>query len=226
MHRLINKNKYLVYIFFFLTLTTFNNLNISKFNFFEIKDIEIIQSKTNNIEIKKNLLENVSFAKGRNIFFINENEMKTKILNNKWVLNFSIRKKYPSKLIINFEKAEPIANIVLDNKIYLIGSNFKLLQSNKLNKKLPNIFGEPEIKNLKNFIQKINLSEIKYSNIRNFYYFKSGRWDISIDKKILIKLPQKNIIESLNLAKKIVNNKNILIKDSINLTVKNQIIIH
>ena len=222
----INKKKYLIYIFSFLILTTFYNQNLNKIKFFKIKDIEIIeQSAIKDQEIKKRLLKKLIFIKNKNIFLLNKNLIIAEIKKNEWISNFSIKKKYPSKLIINFDKAYPIANIVINDEIFFVGSNYKLIKSDNLDKNLPNIFGRPKMANLKKFIDQINLSNLNFKDIKNFYYLKSDRWNIKINKGILIKLPKENNLKSLNLVKEILDNEDILIKDSINLTIKNQAII-
>ena len=227
MLQLINKKKYLIYIFFFFILTTFNNLNLNKIKFFKIQDIEVIeQAAIKDHEIKKRLQKKLTFIKNKNIFLLNKNLIIAEIKKNEWISNFSIKKKYPSKLIINFDKAYPIANIVINDEIFFVGSNYKLIKSDNLDKNLPNIFGRPKMANLKKFIDQINLSNLNYEDIKNFYYLKSDRWNIKINNGILIKLPKEDNLKFLNLVKEILDNENILIKDTINLTIKDQAIIN
>lgn len=226
MHQLTDK-KYLIYIFFFIILSTFNNINFSKFDIFEIKEIDIIDQdfKTNNLVIK-NLEKELKIFKSKNIFFINKKEIDSEISKNAWILNFSIKKRYPSQLIINFKKAKPIASIIINDEIQYLGSNFKFIKSDEFFENLPIISGTPRISDLKIFIEKLQLSKIDYQHLTNIDYLKSGRWNIMTDNNILIKLPNDNIIKNLNFAKKILENNKIVVKDSINLTIKNQMIIN
>ena len=87
------------------------------------------------------------------------------------------------------------------------------------------IFGKPKIDQFKNLITNINLSSLSYKDISDIYYLKSCRWNLKIQDDVIIKLPRDNILDSLNLVKKILDNKNIIIKNTIDLTVKNQIIV-
>lgn len=226
MHQLIDR-KYLIYIFFFIILSTFNNINLNNFNIFKIKEIKIIDQdlKINDLVIE-NLEKKLTIFKNENIFFINKKEIDTEISKNAWILDFSIQKKYPSQLIINFKKAKPIATILVDDKIQYIGSNFKLIKSDVSVENLPNILGTPRLVDLKIFIEKLQLSEIDYQNISYIDYLKSGRWNIKTDNNILIKLPSDNIVKYLNFAKKILENDEIIVNDTINLTVKDQMIIN
>ena len=94
MLQLINKKKYLIYIFFFFILTTFNNLNLNKIKFFKIQDIEVIeQAAIKDHEIKKRLQKKLTFIKNKNIFLLNKNLIIAEIKKNEWISNFSIKKK-------------------------------------------------------------------------------------------------------------------------------------
>lgn len=228
MHQPIgNKLKYLIFLFLFISLTTFNNLELKNLNIFKIKEIEIIEVNISpNTKIKKNLEHELIKFKNKNIFLVDKINIKSQILKNEWVSEFSVQKKYPSKLIINFDKANPLANMIINDQSFLIGSNFRLIKSDVLYKDLPNVFGEPNMNDLKKFVKKVELSKINYKLVTDIYYLKSGRWNIKIENKILIKLPDTEIIHSLNLVNRILNNKDIVINNTINLTPKNQIIIN
>ena len=63
-----------------------------------------------------------------------------------------------------------------------------------------------------------------FSNLKELFFFPSGRWDILTNKDILIKLPQENIVVSLNLSKKLINNDNFKNYRFIDLRIKNQLV--
>tara|TARA_Y100000591_G_C21850556_1_gene711441 strand:+ start:713 stop:1399 length:687 start_codon:yes stop_codon:yes gene_type:complete len=227
MLQLINKKKYILYIFFFLILTTINNLKVKKLNIFAIKNIEIINQseKFYDESFNNKLIQEFDYLLNRNIFFIDKEKLNFKLLNNKLISNFKIKKNYPSKLVINYEKTRPIANIILDNQNFLIGSNYKLIETENMLEDLPNVFGKPKMKQFRQIIEQVNLSNINFDDITDYYYFKSMRWNIRLNNGILIKLPEDNFFEYLNLAWKILENEKVLIKNTLNLSVKNQVII-
>jgi cell division protein FtsQ len=227
MLQLTNKKRYLLYVFLFLILSTFNNLNITKSNFFQVKEIKVTGlDKAGDSEVIADLKKRLSILKNKNIFSIKKNLAQTEVFKNKWVSEVSIQRKYPSQLNVIVKKAAPIANIIVENNLYFVGSNFKLIKTQNLNKDLPNIFGKPTMLSLSILINQINKSNFDYQDIQEFYHLKSGRWDIKTNKDILIKLPKENILESLDFAYELINNQNFLIKKKINLTVKNQLIIN
>ena len=226
MHQLIDKKKYLFYLSIFFLLSTINSQSLINLKLFKIKDIEVLEDKSNiNNSVKEIIEDNLTIFKNQNIFLLDKNQIVKKISDNNWISNFSIQKKYPSKLIVNLKKTEPIAKIIVDNEIFYVGSNFKLIKSKIQFNDLPNIFGKPKINEFKKLITNLNLSSLSYKDISDIYYLKSGRWNLKIQDDVIIKLPRDNILESLNLVKKILDNKNIISKNTIDLTVKNQIIV-
>ena len=226
MHQLIDKKKYLLYLSIFFLLSTINSQSLINLKLFKIKDIEVLEDKSNiNNSVKEIIEDNLTIFKNQNIFLLDKNQIVKKISGNNWISNFSIQKKYPSKLIVNLKKTEPIAKIIVDNEIFYVGSNFKLIKSKIQFNDLPNIFGKPKINEFKKLITNLNLSSLSYKDISDIYYLKSGRWNLKIQDDVIIKLPRDNILESLNLVKKILDNKNITSKNTIDLTIKNQIIV-
>ena len=226
MHQLIDKKKYLLYLSIFFLLSTINSQSLINLKLFKIKDIEVLEDKSNiNNSVKEIIEDNLTIFKNQNIFLLDKNQIVKKISDNNWISNFSIQKKYPSKLIVNLKKTEPIAKIIVDNEIFYVGSNFKLIKSKIQFNDLPNIFGKPKINEFEKLITNLNLSSLSYRDISDIYYLKSGRWNLKIQNNIIIKLPRDDILESLNLVKKILDNKNIISKNTIDLTIKNQIIV-
>ena len=77
----INKKIY-IYILLFIFLGTFNNKDFKKITFPKITEINISGLSSEN---KFKLLENLDFLKLKNLLFLNDNEIKKKIKNNKLV---------------------------------------------------------------------------------------------------------------------------------------------
>ena len=191
MHQLIDKKKYLLYLSIFFLLSTINSQSLINLKLFKIKDIEVLEDKSNiNNSVKEIIEDNLTIFKNQNIFLLDKNQIVKKISDNNWISNFSIQKKYPSKLIVNLKKTEPIAKIIVDNEIFYVGSNFKLIKSKIQFNDLPNIFGKPKINEFKKLITNLNLSSLSYKDISDIYYLKSGRWNLKIQDDIIIKLPR------------------------------------
>ncbi len=179
-----------------ITLTTFNPNNIdTSFQLFKIENIEIKNLKI----LDKKKIRNSFYNEliGANLLIIDERKIKKISHDNDLIDYIEFKKIYPSKIQIIIHEKETIAIINNKrNKFYLIknGEEIKFFK-NKILEELPNIFGEQ-----KNFLKIYNaLKEIGFpvSEIRSFYYFDIGRWDIILKNNKVIKLPVENFLKSL-----------------------------
>ena len=214
--------KILIYFFLFLIIGTFNNKNFNNFNFPKIKKVEIIGLDENN---SFELLKKLNYLKLGNLFFINESEINQIIISDELVENYSVFKKYPSSLRINIIKTEFLANVKNEGDNFFLGSNGKLIKSNYVNKNLPFVFGKFDKDDFFDLKKIFTTTNFKFNEIKNFFYFKSGRWDIETYSGIKIKLPKDNIKDSLDLSFNILNKLKKEEIVSIDLRQKNQIII-
>jgi len=219
MHQKKSK-KILLYFFLLFVVGSINNITLSKIKFFQIKNINIKGLDDIENEI---LLSNLNNIFLKNILLINKNEISEVIEKNTLVQNYTILKKYPSTLNIRIEKTKFLAKINKKNKIFYLGSNGKLIKNN-IKYELPFIFGNPDINEFLRFKKIVDNSKINYKEIKNLYYFQSKRWDIELHDNLIIKLPKKNLDNSLNLAFDILKNDYLNKSRQIDLRIKNQII--
>lgn len=188
--------KIIIYFFLFLIIGTLNNKNLNNLDFMKIEKI-FIQGldEKNNFQLQNDL----SFLNVNNLFLLKKQKIEQIINSNNLVENFFVFKKYPSTLDIKIYQTTFLARLQKNNNNYILGSNRKLIDipQNEIN--LPFIFGDFKIKNF--FVLKKALDETNfdYQMIKNFFFFKSGRWDIETKNGLLIKLPEKNIKKSLEL---------------------------
>ena len=177
-------------------LSTFNPNNFNfNFNFFKIKKIEIKNLKILDEKEIKNLFYNKLYDSS--LFILDKKKINDILNNNKLIESVELKKIYPSKLQIIIYEKETIAIINFkQTKYYLTksGEEIEFFQ-NFILEKLPNIFGKQ-----KNFLEVYSaLSKLKFpiSEIRSFYYFDIGRWDIILNNNKVIKLPVINFVDSL-----------------------------
>ena len=90
----------------------------------------------------------------------------------------------------------------------LLGSNGKLSETISTNQQLPFIFGKPKVEEFLNFKIIIDQSKFLYDEIENFYFFPSKRWDIELKNKIILKLPNEDIKNTLDYLFEFLDNKN------------------
>jgi cell division protein FtsQ len=192
------KNKIVIYLIFFIILSTISNksFKIQKNYSTNIDEINI-----NGLSNKKNL-NLVKKLKGifyQNILFVSKEEINKIILENPIIELYNVKKIYPSTLNIDIKPTKIIAKISGSNQL-LVGSNGKLI-TNSINKdKLPYLFGEFDSNRFLKFKKNLDRSKFNFDNIDSIFFHPSNRWDILTRDNILIKLPEKNLLELLNLA--------------------------
>ena len=221
MHQKKSK-KIIIYFFLLIVLGSINNKIFSSIKFYQIKEIQVSGLEDIDNEILLSKLNNFFF---KNLLLINKNEISKIIENNVLVQNYTILKKYPSKLDVRIEKAKFYAKINRNNKIFYVGSNGKLIKNN-FQYELPFIFGNPEVNEFLKFKKIIDNSKLQYRDIKNLYFFQSKRWDIELNNNLIVKLPKENLDKSLDNVFEIINNSNLNKFKIIDLRIKNQIIIN
>ena len=217
----INK-KIIFYISLVIILGTFNNKNLKNFDLPKINMVNIEGIKFNDNEY----LKIMNLIKLNNLLSIQKSQIKEILNSNNLIEEYEVFKKYPSSLEIKIEKTNFLASTNINGKNYLVGSNGKFINTKDYSQNLPFIFGNFETEKFLEFKNIILQTDFKYNNIKNFYYFPSGRWDIEMISGVLIKLPITEIKESLTLSIDLFDDiefSNIKILD---MRQKNQIIIN
>lgn len=212
-----------VYFLLLLILGSINNINLSKVKFKKIENINILGLSIINKEI---LLKEIKNLNLENIFFLNDDKIKSIIDKNSLVEEYEVFKKYPSTLNVEIKKTIFLAKINQNDKILIIGSNGKFSENDPTIKELPYIFGRPEISEFLNFRKTIEESKISYNRIKTFYFFKSKRWDIELKNNILIKLSGNNAKETLDNVFEFIKNTDLSNIKVIDARIKNQIILN
>ena len=208
----LNK-KIFFYVFLIVFLSTVNNKFFSEIKFKIIDEITIkgLEGKE-----KRELLNSLELHNLKNIFFLNKFELIKKLDANELIENYTVFKRYPSSLEIRINKTKFLANVFKDGKSFVLGSNGKLIETIGKNDNLPNIFGDYNKDSFFSLLKSIKKSNFELSEIKNLYFFKSARWDIETNNNMIIKLPKKNLENSLNLSLDLISSnkfKNIKILD-------------
>ncbi len=220
------KVKLFFYIILFILLSTqiTKNQNIIKHSTTTVNYIEVTgMSYENNLKVS----ESLNSLLLQNIFFINKNDINNILKDNNLIESFYIKKFYPNEIKINIKQADLLAITNQNGKKFYIGSNGKLIsidKINNLNKKLPFVFSKSNYNEFVKLKKVIDKSKFQFKEIESFYYFPSSRWDFKTNKGMLIKLPKKNILESLQFADLIKTNLQFKNNKIIDLRISNRII--
>ncbi|MDC0533652.1 FtsQ-type POTRA domain-containing protein [Candidatus Pelagibacter sp.] len=215
--------KIFTYLFVFLIIGTLTNKNLKKTNFTKISKITVsgLDNK-NNFE----LLNSLNYLKFSNLFFIDQHKIERIVKANNLVEKYSISKKYPSTLDIKINRTIFLAQLKKKNIHFFLGSNGKFIKGKNTSKNVPYIFGDFKIQNffeLKNAIDETNFN---YDEVKNLFFFKSGRWDIETKTGIVVKLPKEKIKHSLQVFVDILSKDQQISINNVDLRQHNQIIIN
>ena len=217
--KLGNKKLITFYIFLIFLLSSINNYNSNISNFFKIKNIVVNgMSNDKNLKVESNL----NFLLGENIFFLKDNIYNYFDRNND-IKNFNVKKLYPNSLEITITESKPIC-IILDNgKEIFLGDNGKILKSRQDYGNLLKVYGSSNIDQIFRLLKTLKKSSLNSKNIKSITFFKSNRFDLDLNDKV-IKFPINYNDSILEYAYKILQDNNFVDAKIIDLRIDNKII--
>ena len=224
MHQLTcKKYKITIYLLLLFILTTTS----VKYSQNERQLSSVIKVDVQGLSNEENLLISNKIKSGlyKNIFNIDKEDLKEIFDKYNIIEEYKIKKIYPALIQINIKPTKFVARIS-DKNWLLVGGNGKLIENKTNNEKLPYIFGKFKAKDFLFFKKNIENSKFDFSEFKILYFFPLCRWDILTTDNILIKLPQENLQQSLNLAHKMISNNNLKDKNLIDLRVSGQLIMN
>ena len=223
MHQLIDKKKkILIYLLFLFILSTTSGKFVENQNSYFSRIIQInIQGLS--IDDNKKIYDELNNLLYKNILLVDKKNIQKIISKHNIIEEYSVKKIYPSIINIDIKPTKFVAR--LSSTDQLVGANGKLIENKDNNETLPYIFGEYNSQDFLKLKKNILLSKFTFTKFKILYFFPSNRWDILTFDNILIKLPQDNVYESLNLAYKIIGSNDFKNKSLIDLRVTNHLII-
>ena len=217
------KNRIIIYLIWLFIVSTINGkFTISQNNHSSI-DNKINTEGLSDIENSKisNEISNLFY---KNVFFMDKKEIN-KVMNKYNIIEeYNIKRIYPLTLNVKIKPTKYLARISNDDQL-LIGENGKLIKAEDNSEILPYIDGEFNSKDFLTIKKNIDQSDFIFGELKTLFFFKSNRWDILTNNDILIKLPLKNSLDSLNLAYKIISSDDFDKIKIIDLRIKNHLII-
>ena len=207
---------------------------------FNPKEFNLVKKKNNtllkieNIEIKGNFLiskskieEKLNNIYKENIFFIKREDIEKPLKEIDFLHKIEVKKKYPSTVIIKIFETKPVAILFKNQVKYIIDSSSNLISFKKdmdLNN-LPGIFGEGAENNFINFLKQLEKNNFPNKQIKNFYYFQIGRWDLQLLNNKIIKFPHNNIEGAIIKSIELLDHKNFKSYNIIDLRIDGKIIV-
>ena len=222
----IDKKKIYFYLLILLFLSSTFNFNIiSKFK--KLSSINNIYIEGLSKKEKSIIEKKLEVFINQNIFLINREDAEKIFETNSFIDSYKITKIFPSKILVNVKKTEFVGKTILDGKKFYIGKNGKFIEISLVEKEynLPQIFGDFKVSDFLNLQEILDTNGFKLSKIKNYYYYKSDRWDIETIDDVLLKLPSQNIEQSLTMYKSLLKVNKIIQGQLIDLRMKNKIIL-
>ena len=182
-------------ILLFIILTSY----YPKFNFTLGPKLHIQKIKIENNSIIKSeeIRKKLNFLYKENLFYLNIKSIEESLKNEVFIESFSIKKIYPNTIKIKIIEKKPIAVLQNKKKKFYISNKGELMNFINVKKyeSLPIIFGDG--KSFFTLYKNLQITKFPIENIKSFYFFESGRWDLILNDDIVVKLPIKDYLFSL-----------------------------
>ena len=218
------KKSYLWLIVFFVLLSTYTpKIDYNLHKKFRIKKLII---EKNNIIKSEEIKKKLNFVYQKNLFFLDTHAIEKKIKEINFIEGFAVKKVYPATLKLVIQETNPNANLRAQKKAFYITDNGELIDFRDLNifSSLPEVYGKSsDFYSLYKDLKKINFS---INEIKSFYFFESGRWDLVLYNDKVIKLPIKNYLPSLKKFMKLKNDNSFNKYNTFDYRIKDQLILN
>ncbi len=211
----------------FLTTYSTNKFNVfhqKKNLFFKIQNIKVVNNYLID-EIK--IIEKLTDVYEKNILFIKRNEIETPLKTIKFLEKIEVKKKYPSTIIIHIYETKPVAILFKKNTKYILDSSSNLILFNEsmLFNDLPKIFGEEAENDFINFFNLLESNNFSTKQVKNFYYFQIGRWDLQLLNNQIIKFPANKVTEAIQRSVELLVRKDFENYKTIDLRIHGKIVV-
>ena len=149
-----------------------------------------------------------------NLIGLNFNSIKEIVESSEWVKRASIKKVLPSTLKINVTENDPYAIYFQEGKSFLIdldGSIITEINLNNYEDDLLFVRGENSPELLEQLIRDISIAFPNLTQtLEEVEFIEKRRWDLKLNNKLLVKLPDENIQQSLKNLKQLFEEQEVM----------------
>lgn len=215
-----------------IVLIFLSTYNPSEFNlilrtnntFLKIQKIEVV----NNFLIQDSeIKEKLSKIYNRNIFFIKRKDIEDPLKEINFLQKVEVKKKYPNTIIVEIFETKPLAILYKNKAKYLLdsSSNLILFEDNMNFNQLPSVFGEEANNHFTFFFSQLENNNFPIQDVKKFYFFQIGRWDLQLTNDKIIKFPHNNIKEAIKKSIELLGRKDFENYNIIDLRINGKIIV-
>ena len=192
--------------------------------FLKIQKIKIV----NNFLIKSSeIKEKLSKIYNRNIFSIKKKDIEEPLKEINFLEKVEVKKKYPNTIVVKIFETKPVAILYKNKAKYLLDSSSNLIffENNMNFNQLPSVFGIGAENYFVYFFNQLENNNFPINNIKKFYFFQIGRWDLQLANDKIIKLPHDNIEDAIKKSIELLNRKDFQNYNIIDLRIDGKIIV-
>jgi len=217
----------LIIVLIFLSTYNPNRFNLileKNNNFLKVQKINIVDNfLIKNSEIK----EKLSKVYNKNIFLIQRKDIEEPLKEINFLEKVEVKKKYPNTIIVKIFETKPVAILYKNKAKYLLdsSSNLILFENNMNFNQLPSVFGKGAKNYFIYFFNQLENNNFPIEDIKKFYFFQIGRWDLQFANDKIIKLPNDNVEDAIKKSIELLDRKDFENYNIIDLRVDGKIIV-
>jgi cell division protein FtsQ len=178
---------------------------------------------------KKNLLRAAQIMVGDPILGLQLQKIQTNIAELPWVKTVSVERQFPDTIVINLIERKPTAIWQKNGGLNLIDSDGVVILTDALDlfSYLPIVIGRNAPENASKIISVLAKQPMLYERVKAITFVTERRWDVRLDNKIDIKLPEKQVQQAWSYLAEIERGHKVLHKDvvAVDMRIPDQLII-
>lgn len=216
------KKRIIIALILLISLTTITSDQKIIFSIFALKKITI----ENNSLLKKNdIKKSLEPIYDKNLFQLNNKEIKKILLQNSLIDSFKIKKKYPNTLKIEISEKKIIAILFDKKQKFYISEKIELIDYNMLNidNNLPYVLGNKD--DFKIFYDNLRKIKFPFNSVKKYILYENNRWDLETLNNKTIKLSPQNYKDNLEHYLNLINKKEFKKYNLYDYRIKNQLIL-
>lgn len=148
---------------------------------------------------KTQILKMAGLERGKSLFLIHLSETKEKLEEISWINAVCVERRFPDTLFIRISEKEPVALWLNQDKTYLVDRDGELMETDQgyQYKELLLITGDEAPRHVGKLVVLLEkFPELKF-RVTGATHLRSTRWDIRLDGKVDVKLPEKEVDKAL-----------------------------
>jgi cell division protein FtsQ len=186
--------------------------NFSRHAGFSVEEI-LVEGR--NQTDREKILQVLDVKKGSAILAFNPYEALTKLSTISWVKTGTVERRLPSTIYVRLSERQPIAIWQNNKRFYLIDQEGHTLREANPdeNLALPHVVGQGAEKEAADLLSQLVLQPTIFSQMRAAVRVGGRRWDLHMQNRSVVKLPEENADAALKRLAKLISDQRIMDRD-------------